>query len=81
MKVQANDDSARVRLEAVRACSFFTTPDAQDVALESLNKPQDKWLKYSLDETIKTLENLGKPPKARGAKKVIFRVGPCTAGH
>ncbi|HET6250286.1 MAG TPA: HEAT repeat domain-containing protein [Tepidisphaeraceae bacterium] len=65
LKVQANDDSARVRLEAVRACSFFTTPDAQDVALESLNKPQDSWLKYSLDETIKTLENLGKPPKTR----------------
>jgi hypothetical protein len=70
LKVQATDESPRVRLEAVRACSFFTTPDAaQEVALESLDKPQDSYLKYALDETIKTLESYGKPPKAKTATK------------
>src|SRR5205085_9230691 len=51
LRVQAGDDEPRVRLEAVRACSFFTDAEAADVALESLNKPQDEYLKYSLDET------------------------------
>src|SRR5947209_14663467 len=32
LKVQANDDSPRVRLEAGRACSFFKTKNAADVA-------------------------------------------------
>ena len=60
LRVQATDDNPRVRLEAVRACSFFTTPDAADVALESLNKPQDYYLKYALDETMRTLDKYSK---------------------
>lgn len=56
LRTQAKDDEARVRLEAVRACSFFTDPQAADVALEVLNKPMDKYLQYSLDETMKTLD-------------------------
>jgi glucose/arabinose dehydrogenase len=56
LRTAATDDSPRVRLEAVRACSFFTTPEAADVALESLNKDQDSFLKYTLDETMKTLD-------------------------
>lgn len=60
LKVQVKDENPRVRLEAVRACSFFTTPKAAEVALESLNKPQDDYLKYTLDETMKTLDKLKK---------------------
>jgi glucose/arabinose dehydrogenase/lysophospholipase L1-like esterase len=56
LKVQAGDDSPRVRLEAVRACSFFTSVEASDVALLSLEKPQDAYLKYTLDETMKALD-------------------------
>ncbi len=56
LKVQANDESPRVRIEAVRACSFFTTSKAADVALESLNYPQDYYLKYTLDETMAALD-------------------------
>ncbi|MBI4661240.1 MAG: HEAT repeat domain-containing protein [Verrucomicrobia bacterium] len=62
LKVQANDDHPRVRLEAVRACSFFRTPQAADVALESLNKEQDYYLKYTLDETMNTLDKVLKQP-------------------
>ncbi|HTL16172.1 MAG TPA: PVC-type heme-binding CxxCH protein [Patescibacteria group bacterium] len=63
LKVQSQDDSARVRLEAVRACSFFTTPQAAEVALEVLNKPMDEYLKYTLDETMNTLDRFTKAPK------------------
>ena len=47
---------AVTRLEAVRAASFFQTPDAAKVALESLNQPQDRFLKYTLDQTMNTLK-------------------------
>jgi hypothetical protein len=60
LKAQADDESPRVRLEAVRAASFFTTPDAVDVALETADKPQDYYLKYCLDETLKTLDKYSK---------------------
>lgn len=60
LKAQANDDHPRVRLEAVRACSFFRTSKAAEVALESLNKEQDYYLKYALDETMATLDRYTK---------------------
>ena len=56
LKVQASDEHPRVRLEAARAASFFTTPQAAEVALEVLNHPMDKYLKYTLDETMNTLD-------------------------
>jgi len=63
LKVQAGDDHPRVRLEAARACSFFTTPQAAEVALEVLNHPMDPYLQYTLDETMSTLDRFTKPPK------------------
>ncbi|MEP6917144.1 MAG: PVC-type heme-binding CxxCH protein [Acidobacteriota bacterium] len=56
LKVQANDEHPAVRLEAVRTASFFRTPDAAAIALESLNHPQDRFLEYTLDQTMKTLK-------------------------
>jgi glucose/arabinose dehydrogenase len=63
LRVQAGDESPRVRLESVRACSFFQTAQAAEVALEVLNKPMDEYLKYTLDETMNTLDRFTKPPK------------------
>jgi len=60
LKTQADDENPRVRIEAVRAASFFQTPDAVDVALEAADKPQDPYLKYCLDETLKTLDKYSK---------------------
>ena len=45
-----------MRLEAVRAASFFQTQEAAEVALASLNQPQDRFLKYTLDQTMNTLK-------------------------
>jgi glucose/arabinose dehydrogenase len=63
LKAQANDDHPRVRLEAVRASSFFTTPQAAEVALEALNHPMDPYLQYTLDETMNTLDRFTKQVK------------------
>jgi glucose/arabinose dehydrogenase len=59
LQKQVNDEHPRVRLEAVRALSFFDgdqAAKAQEIALESLVLPQDDYLEYTLNETSKTLD-------------------------
>jgi glucose/arabinose dehydrogenase len=56
LKVQATDPHPGVRLEAVRAASFFQTQEAAEVALASLEHPQDRFLKYTLDQAMNTLK-------------------------
>ncbi|MBX6314458.1 MAG: HEAT repeat domain-containing protein [Isosphaeraceae bacterium] len=59
LQKQVNDEHPRVRLEAVRALSFFDGDDAakaQEIAMESLLYPQDYYLEYTLNETNKTLD-------------------------
>lgn len=56
LKVQVNDEHPRVRLEAVRALSFFDSADAQAVAYESLAHPSDDYLDYTFQETLDTLD-------------------------
>ena len=56
LQQQVNDEHPRVRLEAVRALSFFYNQEALDIVVESLIYDQDDYLKYTLDETMKTLE-------------------------
>ncbi|MBI4600846.1 MAG: HEAT repeat domain-containing protein [Planctomycetes bacterium] len=53
---RAKDEHPLVRLEAVRASSFFRSPKAAEVALESVNLPQDEYLKFVLDQTMKALD-------------------------
>ena len=55
VKTRVNDQHPRVRLEAVRACSFFTTPKAAEIALEATQHDMDEYLDYTLKETLKTL--------------------------
>jgi glucose/arabinose dehydrogenase len=67
LKVQVEDAHPRVRLEAVRACSFFTNSQAAEVALEVLDKEADPekpdyYIKYCLDETMKALDKYTKQP-------------------
>jgi HEAT repeat protein len=56
LRARVNDPHPAVRLEAVRAASFFQTPDAARVALESLNHPQDRFIEYTLDQAMNTLD-------------------------
>ncbi len=59
LQKQVADDNGRVRLEAIRALSFFHGKDAaraQEIASESLLQAQDYYLEYTLNETNKTLD-------------------------
>jgi glucose/arabinose dehydrogenase/lysophospholipase L1-like esterase len=53
---QVADEHPRVRLEAIRACSFMDQPEAAETALLVLEQPMDEYLEYVLEETMKTLE-------------------------
>ncbi len=65
LRVQVNDEQPRVRLEAVRALSFFDEEKAQEVALESLTSAQDYYLEYALKETLATLDGRLKAKKGK----------------
>ena len=67
LKIQANDDHPAVRLEAVRAASFFKIAEAAAVALAVRDHPQDRFLEYTFDQTMKTLTSLGKPATTAAA--------------
>jgi putative heme-binding domain-containing protein len=59
LRVQINDAQPRVRLEAIRALSFFHTEAALNVALELLTQPDDEYLRFVFNETLTTLERRG----------------------
>jgi glucose/arabinose dehydrogenase/azurin len=65
-KTLARDEHPRVRLEAVRAASFFRTAEAADVALAALKHPTDYYLDYTLKETLKQLEKYWRKAIADG---------------
>lgn len=52
----ADDAHPRVRLEAVRAASFYRNAEAAEVALGILKHPTDYYLDYTLNETLRQLE-------------------------
>ncbi|VAX41083.1 Putative cytochrome c [hydrothermal vent metagenome] len=59
LRKQINDKHPRVRIEAIRALSFFKgdqAAEALEVSVDSLLLPQDYYLKYTLQETMNTLE-------------------------
>ncbi|MBW3599439.1 MAG: HEAT repeat domain-containing protein, partial [Planctomycetes bacterium] len=58
VRAKANDSHPRVRLEAVRACSFIHSKESLEIALEVLNYEMDEYLAYTLDETVRVLEEL-----------------------
>ncbi|HVR72849.1 MAG TPA: HEAT repeat domain-containing protein, partial [Planctomycetota bacterium] len=56
LKGLAADPYPRVRLEAVRAASFYRTPEAVEVPLISAEHPSDYSLDYTRNETMRALE-------------------------
>ncbi|HTK74869.1 MAG TPA: PVC-type heme-binding CxxCH protein, partial [Gemmataceae bacterium] len=56
LKTLAADPHPRVRLEAVRAASFFNVPEAIEVALITNDQPTDIYLDFLRNETMKALE-------------------------
>jgi glucose/arabinose dehydrogenase/azurin len=66
LRTVADDENPRVRIEAVRAASYFRTAAAADVALAALKRPTDYYLDYCLKETLRQLEPLWRKAIADG---------------
>jgi putative heme-binding domain-containing protein len=66
LRTLAADPYPRVRLEAVRAASFFTQPEALEVPLISAEHPTDEYLDYTRGETLRALEPYWKRAVADG---------------
>jgi glucose/arabinose dehydrogenase/azurin len=60
LKAAANDPSQRVRLEAVRAASFFEGNEAMEVAYQVTKHPMDYYVDYTFKETTKQLQKSAK---------------------
>ncbi|HEV8605489.1 MAG TPA: PVC-type heme-binding CxxCH protein [Tepidisphaeraceae bacterium] len=56
LKTQASDESPRVRLEAVRAASFFRDGKAVEIVLAAQAQPTDYYLDYTIGETMRQLD-------------------------
>jgi hypothetical protein len=87
LKVAAEDEAPRVRLEAVRAASFFREWAAADVALTALKKPMDYYLDYCLTETMKQLKpwwqqaiSEGKPLASGNPAGIDYVLGSVSTG-
>jgi len=61
LRTAVQDSDPRVRLEAVRALSFFDAMEAAEVALLAAKQPMDYWLDYTLQHTLNALEPRWKP--------------------
>ncbi|MBE9461542.1 PVC-type heme-binding CxxCH protein [Dyadobacter subterraneus] len=58
IRARVNDESARVRLEAVVALSFFDSKTTVDAALDIFKYPTDYYLDYAIKETFTYLKPL-----------------------
>lgn len=65
-KKLAADQHPRVRLEAIRAASFFTEPEALEVVLISAEHPSDGYLDFVRGETMKALDPIWRKAVADG---------------
>src|SRR5262249_44606667 len=66
LKKLAADEHPRVRLEAVRAASFFTVPEAVEVPLVADDHPADPFIKFVRAETMKAVDPYVKKAIAAG---------------
>src|SRR5262249_37445965 len=71
LRTLAADQHPRVRLEAVRAASFFTVPEAVEVALISNDYPTDRYLDFVRGETMRALEPIVRKAAAE-CRRIAF---------
>ncbi len=69
LKKAGGDNHPRVRLEAVRAASFFSVPEAAEVVFVAQDKPADQFVDHVAKETMKALDPIVK--KAIAEKRPI----------
>jgi putative heme-binding domain-containing protein len=66
LKRLAADPYPRVRLEAIRAASFFTVAEAVEIPLISAEHPSDYYIEYTRGETMRALEPYVRKALAEG---------------
>jgi putative heme-binding domain-containing protein len=66
LKKLAADPHPRVRMEAVRAASFYKVPEAVEVVLIATEQPTDQYIDYVRRETLKALDPYVKQAIAQG---------------
>src|SRR5262249_53738536 len=71
LKQQAADAHPRVRLEAVRAASFFKEPEAVEGVLISADQPADEYIEFVRGETMRALDPFVKKALSEG-KQIRF---------
>ncbi|MDY3561529.1 HEAT repeat domain-containing protein, partial [Gemmata sp. JC673] len=69
LKKLAGDAHPRVRLEAVRAASFYTVPEAAEVVFVAQDRPADQFVEHVAKETMRALDPIVK--KAIADKRPI----------
>ncbi|MEI6772743.1 MAG: HEAT repeat domain-containing protein, partial [Planctomycetota bacterium] len=65
-KTMAGDEHGRVRMEAIRAASYFDVPEAMEVVFIAMDKPSDVYIDYVRTETLKMLDPIWKDALAKG---------------
>jgi putative heme-binding domain-containing protein len=65
-KIMAGDEHGRVRMEAIRAASYFDVPEAMEVVFIAMDKPSDIYIDYVRTETLKMLDPIWKDAIAKG---------------
>jgi len=68
LRKAAADKEGRVRLEAVRAASFYTVPEAVEVPIIAADQPLDPYIEFVHKETMRTLEPIVKRATAAGER-------------
>ncbi len=71
LKQLAADPHPRVRLEAVRAASFYRVPEAIEVPIISAEYPTDEYLDFVRTETMRALEPYWKQALEEGRKITV----------
>jgi len=71
LRTAAADEHPRVRLEAVRAASFFTVPEAVEIPLIAGERPADIYIDFVRGETMNTLDPILKDA-INGGRKIEF---------
>jgi mono/diheme cytochrome c family protein len=66
LKHGVHDSHPRVRLEAVVACSELGTLEAALVAVQAVDEPQDRFLKYAIAQSLRALQSTWEPALAQG---------------
>ena len=66
IRQMVNDPDPRVRLHAVIACSFNSSPEALAIAMEAATHPMDPGLEHALEQTLGFLSGRPVPDSAPG---------------